>query len=81
MRWHLAFSNRQAHVAGVHRLPLFGMRAGDELQRHTVVTIAQAGRRRTVVEHMSLVAATARTVIFGSRHDQLEIGLGFDMAW
>src|SRR3546814_19077134 len=37
-----------------------GRTARDELERHRVDAVAQAGRRRAVGEDMALVAATAR---------------------
>ena len=48
----------------------------DKLQRHAVVAPALSRRCRAVAEHVTLVAATAHAVVFGSRHDQPVITLG-----
>src|SRR5580700_7882460 len=56
------------------------MLRGLELQCHPVVAEAFAGRRRTVVEHVALVASAARAVVFGARQDQVEVALEFDGA-
>src|SRR5690606_5375688 len=45
-----------------------------ERQRHAVVAVALAGGARPVVEHVALVPATARAVVFGAREDELEVG-------
>jgi DNA repair protein RecN (Recombination protein N) len=47
-----------------------------KLQRHSVVAIAEPGGLRAIVEHVAMVTATARAVIFGTRIDQLDVGLG-----
>src|ERR1700674_2682719 len=51
----------------------------DELQRQAVVAPALAGRRRPVIENMSLMPAAARAVILGPRQDKLEVLLGREM--
>src|SRR5215813_6568798 len=53
-----------------------GMTLGrNELQRDAVVAVALARWLRTIVEHVTLVAAATRAVILGAREHQLEVGL------
>src|SRR5580658_6309454 len=47
----------------------------NELQRHAVVAIAQAGRPGAVVEHVALVAQALGAVVLGALLDDLEVGL------
>src|SRR5258705_8329240 len=55
-------------------------RRRDEAQRHAVVAPALPRGRRSVVEHMTLMASAAHTVILGARHDHQEILLGGEAA-
>ncbi len=48
----------------------------DELQCHTVVTVALTGRFRTVVENMPVVSATACAMVLGAWPDQFEVTSG-----
>src|SRR5579862_5724944 len=47
----------------------------NELQRHAVVAIAQAGGLGTVVEHVALVSQALGAVVLGALLDDLEVGL------
>jgi hypothetical protein len=49
-----------------------------ELQRHAVHAIAQARRRRTVVEDMAEMPTAARATDLGALHEQRRIGRGYD---
>src|SRR5208282_2848138 len=46
---------------------------GNEPKRHAVVTVAQSGRWRPVVEDVPLMAGAAHAVIFGPRLDEPEV--------
>src|SRR4051812_23332066 len=50
----------------------------DELQGDAVVAVTLAGRRRTVVEDVALVAAAAHAVVLGARDEHLVVGLHRD---
>src|SRR3990172_6751524 len=52
---------------------------GDELQGYPVVAPALSGRRGAVVEYVALMPAATPAVVFLSRQDQLEVGLGLDI--
>ena len=79
---------RRAGAGGVDRAGRPGRRAAldayaderDELQRHAVVAIALAGRRRAVVEDVALVAVAADAVVLDARDHHLHVGLGADGA-
>src|SRR3990172_6260907 len=51
----------------------------DELQSYSIVAPALSGRLGAVVENVALMPAAAPAVVFLSRQDQLEVGLGFDI--
>ena len=53
-------------------------RVGRELQRDAVDAVAQAGRRRPVLEDMAEMAAAAPAMHLGARHQQGVVGLGAD---
>src|SRR3954463_13361091 len=50
----------------------------NELQRDAVVAVTLAGRRRTVVEDVALVAAAAHAVVLGARDKHLVVRLRRD---
>lgn len=49
-----------------------------EGERDAVHAVAQAGRRRAVVEHMAEMAAAAAAVHFGADHPERRVGVGAD---
>lgn len=54
--------------------------AGNELQSQAIVAVAQTGRFRAIIEHVAVVPTAAHAVVFGTRQDQFQIGLGLQMA-
>ncbi len=51
---------------------------GYEFERDAVDAVAQASRRRSILEDMSLMPITARTMDFRARHEEFEIGARLD---
>src|SRR5688572_14549364 len=56
---------RPSRPASLPELPLFPGRLRREIQRHPVDAVAQAGRRRTIGEHMAEMAAALAAMHLG----------------
>ena len=54
--------------------------SGDEFHRHAVDAVAQAGRRRAVVEHVAEMAAAAAAMHLVARHAMAGVGVALDRA-
>lgn len=53
----------------------------DELQGHAVVAKARPCGGRTVVEDMPMMPTALGAVVFGTRHEELEVAAGFEHPW